>query len=402
MMYYVLAAVGLLFVIQLLYLFLVYKLASSRPSPEGKGDESPLVDDGAGEGLPRLSVIIPACNQDYLLRQNLPAVLEQDYPDFEVIVVDDNSTDETADILQQLQYRYPRLRTTFVPPTSRRISHRKLALTLGIKAATGDWLVFTDADCRPAGNLWLRSLVGQSSDHCSLITDNSNCDAVVGFTGVETSRGLGALVRRFDTQLRGLRLLGLAARGRAHMAYGTNMMYRRSIFFDAKGYSSHLNLERGDDDIFVNEHIAPRRIRAAVTPEARVVCTDTSRRHWRLERMGRLATRRHLRGVQKALLTFDSLTRVLYIIGTLAAIVMAVVLRREFALWWVIVVAAAVLWVVRYVLSLLVWNRSARALGDASYGAALPVLMPLQMFAALGLRVRYVFTSKQRYRRKQL
>ena len=393
MMYYFLAAVGLLFVIQLLYLFLIYKIASPHSSPKGKGNVSPLVDDGAGEGLPRLSVIITACNQDYLLRQNLPAVLEQDYPDFEVIVVDDNSTDETTDILQQLQNRYPRLRTTFVPPTSRRISHRKLALTLGIKAATGDWLVFTDADCRPAGNLWLRSLTGQTAD---------DCDAVVGFTGVETSRGLGALVRRFDAQLRGLRLLGLAARGRAHMAYGTNMMYRRSIFFDAKGYSSHLNLERGDDDIFVNEHIAPRRIRAAITPEAKVVCTDTSRRHWRLERMGRLATRRHLRGVQKALLTFDSLTRVLYIIGTLAAIVMAVVLRREFALWWVIVVAAAVLWVVRYVLSLLVWNRSARALGDASYGAALPVLMPLQMFAALGLRVRYIFTSKQRYRRKQL
>ena len=297
MIYYLLAATGLLFVIQLLYLLLLYNAPARQYSAFQKNTdcqpESPL---------PPISVIITVSNQDYLLQKNLPAVLEQDYPDFEVIIVDDNSTDETADILQQLQYRYPRLRTTFVPPTSRRISHRKLALTLGIKAAVNEWLVFTDADCRPASNQWLRCLASRLQKNSQPKTESS-VDAVIGYTGYERSR--------FDIQLRGLRLLGLATHGKAHMAYGTNLLYRRSIFFDAKGYSSHLHLERGDDDIFVNAHIRPRSIRAAVGPDATILCTDNTRRHWRLERMGRLATRRYLRGIQPFVLSFDTLTRIL-------------------------------------------------------------------------------------------
>lgn len=399
MLYYLLAAVGLLFVIQLLYLFLLYNVALSRPSHREKGDESPLLQEA--EGLPRLSVIITTSNQDYLLQKNLPAVLEQDYPDFEVVVVDDNSTDETADILQQLQNRYPHLRTTFVPPTSRRISHRKLALTLGIKAATGDWLAFTDADCHPATNQWLRSLTAEIVNSSSSTNKNA-AEAVIGYTGYEHSRGLAALLRRFDTQLRGLRLLGFAAHGKAHMAYGTNLLYRRSIFFDAKGYSSHLNLERGDDDIFVNENIPSRSIRAAVSSDAAVLCTDTTRRHWRLERMGRIATRRHLHGIQRLVLGFDTLSRILYIVATLAVIAIAIVFKASVSLWWIFLVAVFVLWAIRYALSWIVWNRSARAIGDTPYGPAIPLLECLHPFWELGLRLRYLFTSKQRYRRKQI
>ena len=394
MLYYLLAAVGLLFVIQLLYLFLLYNAPARLWGKK-------TTDCPSAENLPRLSLIITTSNQDYLLQKNLPAVLEQDYPDFEVVVVDDNSTDETADILQQLQNRYPHLRTTFVPPTSRRISHRKLALTLGIKAATGDWLAFTDADCHPATNQWLRSLTAEIVNS-SLSNGKNAAEAVIGYTGYEHSRGLAALLRRFDTQLRGLRLLGLAAHGKAHMAYGTSLIYRRSIFFDAKGYSSHLNLERGDDDIFVNENIPPRSIRAAVSPDAAVLCTDTTRRHWRLERMGRIATHRHLHGIQRIVLGFDTLSRILYIVATLAVIAIAIVFRASVSFWWIFLVAAFALWAIRYVLSWFVWNRSARAIGDTPYGSAIPLLEFLHPFWEFGLRLRYLFTSKQRYRRKQI
>ncbi|MBR3021695.1 MAG: glycosyltransferase [Bacteroidaceae bacterium] len=388
MIYYLLAATGLLFVIQLLYLLLLYNAPARQYSAFQKNTdcqpESPL---------PPLSVIITVSNQDYLLQKNLPAVLEQDYPDFEVIIVDDNSTDETADILQQLQYRYPRLRTTFVPPTSRRISHRKLALTLGIKAAVNEWLVFTDADCRPASNQWLRCLASRLQKNSQPKTESS-VDAVIGYTGYERSR--------FDIQLRGLRLLGLATHGKAHMAYGTNLLYRRSIFFDAKGYSSHLHLERGDDDIFVNAHIRPRSIRAAVGPDATILCTDNTRRHWRLERMGRLATRRYLRGIQPFVLSFDTLTRILYLAATLATILACIFSASVISLWWIPLTAAAVLWAVRYALGWIVWNRAARALGDKAYGPVMPLMEVWHPIQELSLRIQYLFSSKQRYRRKQL
>lgn len=388
-----LASCGLLFVIQILYLFLLYKV---------KRIASPLTTNQS-PNLPPLSVVIPTSNQDFLLKKNLPLILEQDYPDFEVVVVDDNSTDETADILQQLQARYPRLRTTFVPPTSRRISHHKLALTLGIKATTNDWLVFTEADCHPATSGWLRSLAAQLSP----LTTNSS--AVVGYTGYDRSRGLSAALRGYDTLLRGLRLLGLASHGKAHMAYGTNLLYRRDIFFgDAKGYSRHLNLERGDDDIFVNENIRPAHIRAAVSPDAVVRCADTSRRHWRLERLSRIATRRYLRGIRPLTLGFDTLSRVLYILFTIAAIVLSLpavhrsLLGDQSSVWWLVIGIVALLWLIRYVLSWIVWNRSSRALGERSFGPALPLLEALHPLWELALRIQYLFSSKQRYRRKLL
>lgn len=394
--YILLAACGLFFIIQILYLFLLYNVrVHSKASPQPPT-----------EALPPLSVVITTSNQDYLLRKNLPLILEQDYPDFEVIVVDDNSTDETADILQQLQARHPRLRTTFVPPTSRRISHHKLALTLGIKATSNDWLVFTEADCHPVSDQWLRSLAAQTLQPSD---DSRQPAAVVGYTGYDRTRGLSAALRSFDTLLRGLRLLGLASRGKAHIAYGTNLLYRRDIFFgEAKGYSRHLNLERGDDDIFVNENIRPAHIRAAVCPDAVIRCSDTSRRHWRLERLGRIATRRYLRGIRPLTLGFDTLSRVLYLLATIAAIVLSIpaVHRLLFddhsSVWWLVLGIAALLWLIRYVLSWMVWNRASHALGERSFGPALPLLEALHPLWELALRIQYLLSSKQRYRRKLL
>jgi hypothetical protein len=186
------------------------------------------------------------------------------------------------------------------------------------------------------------------------------------------------------------------------MAYGTNLLYRRSIFFDAKGYSSHLHLERGDDDIFVNAHIRPRSIRAAVGPDATILCTDNTRRHWRLERMGRLATRRYLRGIQPFVLSFDTLTRILYLAATLATILACIFSASVISLWWIPLTAAAVLWAVRYALGWIVWNRAARALGDKAYGPVMPLMEVWHPIQELSLRIQYLFSSKQRYRRKQL
>ena len=377
--YIVLAVVGLLFMLQLIYLFLLYYLKKKKKAKDQETPVEPV--------LPPLSVVIATSNQDYLLKKNLPAILEQEYPDYEVIVVNDNSNDETDDVLQLLQAGYPHLRTTFVPPSSRRISHRKLALTLGIKAAKNEWLVFTDADCHPVSNKWLRQMMMAKGD----------ADAVIGYTGYESSRGLASYLRRFDNFLRGLRLLALATRGKAHMALGTNLVYRRSIFFDNKGYSAHLNLERGDDDIFVNENIRPSHIRAAVSPEAVVRCTDTSRRHWRLEQLGRIATRRHLHGIRPFLLGLDTFTRVLYILATIGAVVWAILSK-----WWITFGIVVFLWVIRYVCQWLVWNRSSHTLGEKAYGPAIPLLETLHPIWTLGLHIQYLFSSKQRYRRKQI
>jgi cellulose synthase/poly-beta-1,6-N-acetylglucosamine synthase-like glycosyltransferase len=71
-----------------------------------------LETDGLNTGAvyPALSVIIPACNEEESIEQAVRQLISQDYPDLEVIVVNDRSTDNTGEILEKLKIQYPRLK----------------------------------------------------------------------------------------------------------------------------------------------------------------------------------------------------------------------------------------------------------------------------------------------------
>ena len=143
-----LSAAGILFIIQLIYYFGLY----NRIHAHNKAVRKEAVH--FTQEMPPLSVILCARNEADNLRKILPAILEQDYPQFEVIVINDASTDETEDVLGFMEEKYPHLYHSFTPDSARYISHKKLALTLGIKASKHDWLVFTETNCMPASIIW--------------------------------------------------------------------------------------------------------------------------------------------------------------------------------------------------------------------------------------------------------
>ena len=146
----VLATAGGLFLIQIIYYLCLYNRIHARSRAVKQGDTH------FTQELPPISVIICAREESENLRRNLGAVLEQDYPLFEVIVINDGNTDESEDYLTILEEKYPHLYHSFVPDSSRYISRKKLAVTLGIKASKYEWLVFTNANCMPQSNQWLR------------------------------------------------------------------------------------------------------------------------------------------------------------------------------------------------------------------------------------------------------
>lgn len=146
----VLATAGGLFLIQIIYYLCLYNRIHARSRAVKQGDTH------FTQELPPISVIICAREESENLRRNLGAVLEQDYPQFEVIVINDGNTDESEDYLTILEEKYPHLYHSFVPDSSRYISRKKLAVTLGIKASKYEWLVFTNANCMPQSNQWLR------------------------------------------------------------------------------------------------------------------------------------------------------------------------------------------------------------------------------------------------------
>jgi glycosyltransferase involved in cell wall biosynthesis len=98
------------------------------------------------EELPPVSVIVCARNEYNNLQEYLPILLSQDYPNYEVIVVDDSSEDETEFLLERLSHQYAHLYHTFVPRGARVVSSKKLALTIGLKAAHHEHILLTDAD----------------------------------------------------------------------------------------------------------------------------------------------------------------------------------------------------------------------------------------------------------------
>lgn len=349
--YIVGAIVGVLTIIQLVYLFVMYYAPHRRCVAERKSKVTP------SEAQPGMSVIIAASDQEELLAKNLPRILEQDYPNFEVIVVNDNSQDDTKELLERLSHKYANLYTTYTSDSIRYVSHKKLALTLGIKAAKNDWVVFTEADCYPVSNQWLARL----ARHCTDTTD-----VVLGYSNYERKPGFANLCYMYDTLMQQLRMLGLTLRGRGYMGIGRNMVYRRELFFTHKGYSRHLDLERGEDDLFVNEHIAPRRIAADISTESVVRCTATSAAAWKRDRLTRLFIRRKMRGMALHLLTADTITRMLLYIAAITGIAMGIALQG----WWLVATVAAAM-LICLSCRILVLHQTASDLNERRYNVSI-------------------------------
>lgn len=194
--------------------------------------------------FPPVSVVICARNELKNLRQFLPFVLEQDYPEYQVVVVNDCSWDESGKYLEEMEDAFPHLKVVTIQEQEKYQHGKKFALTLGIKGAAHEHLVFTDADCRPAGKGWLKKMAAGFGE---------GKEIVIGYGAYEKEPGLLNKWIRFDTVVNALMYLGRAGKGKAYMGVGRNMAYTKSLFFRNKGFASHYHLMSGDDDLFINE-----------------------------------------------------------------------------------------------------------------------------------------------------
>jgi biofilm PGA synthesis N-glycosyltransferase PgaC len=191
-----------------------------------------------------ISVIICARNEAENLTNNLPSILNQKHENFEVIVINDCSTDETEEVLGGFLKKYKNLKITNVTPDKKFTHGKKLALTLGIKAATNEWLVFTDADCYAESEHWLERMQENYTDDTEII---------LGYGGYKIYPGLLNKYIRYDTVMIALQYFGFTLAGVPYMGVGRNLSYRKSLFFKNKGFAKHYELLSGDDDLFVNE-----------------------------------------------------------------------------------------------------------------------------------------------------
>lgn len=190
-----------------------------------------------------VSVIICARNESENLQRFLPSILNQQYPDFEVVVVNDRSWDGTAEILEEFEKKYDRLKVVTVAEGDKFIAGKKFAVTMGIKAASNEWLVFTDADCEPASSDWLNQMQQSQNHHTEII---------LGYSPYYKKRSFINVLIRFETFFTAVNYLSYALKGMPYMGVGRNMAYKKSLFFKNKGFAAHMHIPSGDDDLFVN------------------------------------------------------------------------------------------------------------------------------------------------------
>ncbi|MFC5282696.1 glycosyltransferase [Pedobacter alpinus] len=224
------------FIAQLYFLFFVQRKFTffSPNSNNNLGDK------------PAVSVIICARNEANNLKEYLPFVLEQNYPNFEVIVVNDCSYDRSEEVLRDFELKYPHLKVVKIEEHPRFKTAKKFAATLGIKAAKNEILLFTDADCKPASENWIDLMVANYN--------NPEVEIVLGFSPYNKYRGfLNALIR-YETFQTALNYLSFAISGMPYMGVGRNLSYKKSLFFKGKGFASHMHITSGDDDLFVNQN----------------------------------------------------------------------------------------------------------------------------------------------------
>jgi glycosyltransferase involved in cell wall biosynthesis len=192
--------------------------------------------------LPPVSIVVAAKNETENLKKHIPLWLEQQYPQFEIVIADDGSTDGTSEWLAPLAKDNPRLRYVLLDSEYVKMHGKKIALTLGFKAAQYNHFILTDADCAPSSALWLQKMA---------IPFSQGTDLVIGAAPLYKIKGfLGQLVS-FESLLISLQYLGRSLAGKTYMGVGRNMGYTRKLYDSVSGFSSHHHIPAGDDDLFV-------------------------------------------------------------------------------------------------------------------------------------------------------
>lgn len=293
LLFIALAVLAFITIIQLIYYWSIYgKVAFFRQKNE-------FVRSDQG-----VSVIVCARDEYHNLKENLPLLLAQDYSQFEVVVVNHGSEDETNYLLRDLAEVHKNLKIVNVPQDLNFFTGKKFPLSIGIKSASYEILLFTDADCVPASNQWLRRMAANFTE---------GTEIVLGYGAYSKSKSLLNLLIRFDTTRIAMNYLGFARAGMPYMGVGRNMAYRKSLFYRQNGFISHYRIQSGDDDLFINKAATGRNTRIEIQAEALTISKPkTSLDQWIRQKRRHLQTGSYYKPVHKFVLGLFAFTQTFY------------------------------------------------------------------------------------------
>jgi len=252
---------------------------------------------------PPVSVVICARNELANLRKLIPLLLEQDYPDFEIIIIDDRSDDPMYDFMLEQKSVHDKVKLVRINYTPEGMNPKKFALTMGIRSAKFQNLLFTDADCFPASDDWIRSMASHMLGKEEII---------LAYAPYYKERGFLNLLIRYDTFYTAVQYFSFAMAGLPYMGVGRNLAYKKSLFMKLKGFNKHVPLTGGDDDLFVNRAASEDNVSICLNPRS---YTYSIPKHswfdWYRQKTRHLSVGKHYKSGHKWLLGLLGATNVL-------------------------------------------------------------------------------------------
>lgn len=271
-----------------------------------------------------VSVIVCAKNEEENVKKYIPLLAQQDYPDFEIVLIDDASSDETLEVFEEFEKEFSNIRLVKVENNETFWGNKKYALTLGIKAAKKDYLLFTDADCFPNSKDWITSMTSQFT---------MNKTIVLGYGGYEkVERSFLNKIIRFETVLTAIQYFSWAKLGSPYMGVGRNLAYKKEEFFNVNGFIDHIQIRSGDDDLFINQAANKANTTISYTPESFTYSKPKrSYKEWFTQKRRHISTAEHYK-------FFDKMQLGLFFLSQLFFFLLVIILLA-FQFEWIAVLA---------------------------------------------------------------
>jgi glycosyltransferase involved in cell wall biosynthesis len=243
-----------------------------------------------------VSVIICAKNEAENLEKNLPLLLKQNYSLFELVLINDCSNDTTLEVMEKFNKNFKSLtKIVDVKPNEQFWGSKKYALTLGIKAASYEHLLFIDADCIPKSNSWITEMVHQF---------NNQNEIVLGYGSYKKIKNsfLNKIIR-FETLMTAIQYFSYSKIGLPYMGVGRNLAYTKTLFFKNSGFIKHMHIKSGDDDLFINQAATKSNTTNCFSTKSFTESIPkTSFKDWLQQKRRHISTATHYKPLHKYLL----------------------------------------------------------------------------------------------------
>ena len=360
MLHAIFIAFLIVFSIQLTYYLFIFGKFSFSKKTENNNQKPPI------------SVIICTKNQEQNVLNYIPLLLNQNYPNFEIVLIDNASSDGTLDVFEEFEKNNSNIKLVKVENNEAFWGNKKFALTLGIKAAKNEYLLFTDPQCYPTSTEWIAEMSTHFSKEKTII---------LGYNSIIKIKNsfLNKLIR-FENLLSSTQAFGWAKAGKPYTGNGKNLAYKREEFFKTNGFIEHMKTRTGEDALFINQAANSNNTTICTSKNSTILTNETPNfKQW-------IHTTRIVYNNHSKFKLFDKLQLKTFYTSQLLVIILPIILLANQYQW--IIVAS--LLTTRYIITWITLGYSANKLNQKD----LLVLYPIYEITTLLIQLNIFITNK--------